>query len=73
MILRAACITAVLTLTGCAAKVVSSTPRTVMVDAPQARPGEALQAAEAECSKHGRHARLNSGPDGRRWTFDCVS
>ena len=58
---------------GCAAKVIDSNERMVMVNAGSADPTGAMKLAQAECQKHGRHARLNSKPyDDRQWVFDCV-
>lgn len=59
-------------LAGCAAtpKVQTSNPRSVVVNARVA--ADAQQAAETECARYGRHARLG-GPGGRNaWFFDCV-
>lgn len=47
--------------------------RMVMVNAGSGDPAGAMKLAQAECQKHGRHARLNSKPyDDRQWVFDCV-
>ena len=61
-------------LTGCAAKVVSSSPRTVVVRAGDALVADAQALAEAECLKHGRHARLIARPNfqSAEFIFDCV-
>jgi hypothetical protein len=58
-------------LTGCAAQVIDSNPRSVTIKAPTAQTGKAIQAAQAECQKHGRNARLNVR-DGMNWHFDCT-
>lgn len=66
-------LTLVALLSACAAKVVQSTPRTVMISAGSADPSGALVLGQAECAKHGRSARLNTQPnDNRLWVFDCV-
>jgi hypothetical protein len=44
--------------TGCAAKLVSTSPRSVVISAGDARVQEAQNMADAECAKHGRYARL---------------
>jgi len=57
-------------LTGCAAKVLSTSPRSVLVHAAQA--AEAQTAADQECAKHQRKARLVSLPRNAHYLFDCV-
>lgn len=67
-----ASLVAVLVLAGCAAKVLSSGPRTVVI---QSREGvsEAQPMAEAECAKHGRHAQLVGHERALvNLVFDCV-
>lgn len=61
-------------LAGCAAQVVSSSPRTVVIRAGDARIAEAQTMADAECQKHGRHARLIERPSPRssEFVYDCV-
>jgi len=60
-------------MAGCAAKVIDSNERMVMINAGSLDPAGAMKLAQAECQKHGRHARLNSKPyDDRQWVFDCV-
>lgn len=52
--------------------VLSSSPRTVVIRA-QAGMSNALPLAEAECAKHGRHARyLTTGRAMTEIIFDCV-
>ena len=72
---------ACLTLTGCAAQVVSSNSRSVVVDAgkralpiPSSRTPDAQRLADAECAKHGRVAKMVGRPDDRsnEYVFDCV-
>lgn len=73
MIVRATGVAIVIALSGCAAKVTQSTPRTVMVNAGTTDGAGALQAAQAECAKQGRNARLNKAAVfDRQWVFDCV-
>lgn len=62
-------------LTGCAAEVLSTNPRSVTVKAPRSKVAEAQSLANAECAKHNRFARLSIRPtDGAPslWIFDCV-
>lgn len=67
-------VAAALALAGCAAKVVSSSPRTVVVSAPDNSVAEAQALADAECRKHSRFARLIGRPSrtSDQFTFDCV-
>lgn len=60
-------------LSACAAKVVQSTPRTVMIGAADHDAVGALSLGQTECAKQGRNARLNTQPkENRLWVFDCV-
>ena len=63
-------------LLGCGATVESSSPRSVVVEAGALYGDEAMQTAEKECQKYGRHAQLKSDKKdlmvGWVWTFDCV-
>lgn len=62
-------------LAGCAASVVSTSPRSVMINAGTRQAQEAQDLATAECAKQGLHARMSSGPgfgSPRQWVFDCV-
>lgn len=65
-------------LCGCGATVVSSSPRTVVVDGgiPPNRNGAQAQAlADAECARHGRYARMVARPvydQSKEYVFDCV-
>lgn len=66
-----------LLLTGCAAQVVSSSPRTVVIDAgvpPKWKSADAQRLADAECAKHRRYARMVGRPneDTREFVFDCI-
>ncbi len=67
-----------LALAGCAARIVSSSPRSVVVDAgipPAGKSAQAMQLAEAACAKHQRHARMVARPiydESREYVFDCV-
>lgn len=65
---------ACLLLAGCAAKILSSSARTVVIDANSQGIGEVQKLADAECAKHGRHARLVSTPrfGTNEHLFDCV-
>lgn len=61
-------------LIGCAAQVVSSSPRTVVVRAPDGAIAESQKLADVECAKHGRYARMIERPSPRsaEFVFDCV-
>jgi hypothetical protein len=61
-------------LAGCAAQVVSSSPRSVVVRAPDNSIAEAQKLADAECARHSRYARLIERPSRTSDTFvyDCV-
>jgi uncharacterized protein YceK len=62
-------------LAGCAASVVSTSPRSVMINAGTRQAQDAQNLATVECAKQGLHARMSSGPgfgNPRQWTFDCV-
>jgi len=61
-------------LSGCAAQVVSSSPRTVVVRAPDHAIAESQKLADVECAKHGRYARMIERPSPRsaEFVFDCV-
>lgn len=68
-------ISLVVLLTGCAAKVLSSNPRSVTVQAGQVKISEAQTLADAECSKYKRFARLTIRPTDNtpnHWVFDCI-
>lgn len=72
--LRMAAALAALLLVGCAAKVVSSSPRTVVIRAGGAYVAESQALADAECKKHGRYARLIERPSrtSAEFIYDCV-
>lgn len=74
VISRGVGVLALVVLSGCAAKVVSSSPRTVVVRAPDAAIAESQQLADTECNKHDRHARLIARPTmtSAEFVFDCV-
>lgn len=65
-----------LTLAGCGTiEVASSNSRSVTVKAGEVRFSEAQRAADAECGKYNRHARLKirSTPDtANYWVYDCI-
>lgn len=66
--------TAVL-LAGCAAHVVQSNPRSVLVDAESQGVAAAQKLADAECTKQGRIAQLKNPPafGSNQYLFDCVN
>lgn len=61
-------------LAGCAAKVISSSPRSVVVQGGTARVQESQTLADQECGKHQLHARLVARPSGSssNFVYDCV-
>ena len=61
-------------LSGCAAKVVSSGPRSVVISASDDKVADAQKLAEQECRKHNRFAQLRREPtkSSDRFIFDCV-
>ena len=64
---------ALLGLVGCAqtpTKVISSTPRTVIVDSLFIE--RATPVAEKECLKYGRHARFTAATMTSEFIFDCI-
>ena len=64
---------AVFVLAGCAAKVISATPRNVIVQARTQDIADATVLANAECKKQGMYARLGSKPTPNHYSFDCVN
>lgn len=69
-----AAVAALVALSGCAAKVVSSSARTVVISAGDARVQEAQSLADKECARHSRHARMiaRPNPNSDQFVFDCV-
>ena len=63
-----------LLLVGCATKVISSTPRSVIVESELMDITEAQKLADAECAKHNRFARITmrATRSDKTYTFDCV-
>ena len=61
-------------LSGCAAKVISSGPRSVVVSASDDKVADAQKLADKECQKHNRFAQLRREPtkSSDRFIFDCV-
>jgi len=68
----------VVAVSGCSTirpSVESSTPRSVVIEGGVQYATDATTLAQAECQKHGRHARLRSDKQdiiGWVWTYDCV-
>jgi hypothetical protein len=60
-------------LSGCAVQVVSSSPRTVVIQGGSAQTAEAQQAANAECAQYKLFARLSSKPTPNQFIYDCVN
>lgn len=59
-------------LAGCAAGVISSNPRSVVIGVGSERGGDAQALADAECRKHNRYAKFNRKMSQMEWSFDCV-
>ncbi len=59
-------------ITGCAAELVSSSEKLIVVQARRQDVANAQDIAEAECQKRGLHARLTSKPASNQFGFDCV-
>ena len=61
-------------LAGCAAQVVSTSPRSVVVKARGSEYAEAQKLADAECHKVGRFAQMIARPgyNNSEFVFDCV-
>jgi hypothetical protein len=64
----------IISLTGCATKVISSTPRSVIVESELMDVAEAQKLADIECAKHNRFARITMRATraDKTYTFDCV-
>lgn len=59
-------------MTACAARVTSATERSVIVRAGLVDAAGAQAAADVECKKRDRHARLTGKLSVNEFTFDCV-
>lgn len=60
-------------VSGCAAKIIAATPRSVTIEAMDI--GAATHVAQAECQKYGRHARFAGQTQVdflNGYVFDCV-
>lgn len=71
--MRLVLLTMCIWLTGCAATVIASTPRSVTIDALDL--ASATPLAQEECQKHGRHARFIGMTQASYlygYAFDCV-
>lgn len=66
-------VSAFVMLSGCAAQLLSSSERTVIVKARQQDVGEAQKIADVECAKYNRKARLSMKPDINQFVYDCVN
>lgn len=68
---------AAVAMSGCAATVVSSTPRQVVIDAgrPPRPSGQVLALANQECARYGRYAQMVGRPiygETSEYVFHCV-
>lgn len=61
-------------LEGCTTSVVSSNPRSVVVESQALNAAEAQRLADIECQKHNRYAQMTipGGYWDRHYTFACV-
>lgn len=69
-----ACLIAGVILSGCAAKVISSNPRTVIVHSEGMDTAGSQALADKECAKYQKDAKLTGRPTYwlREYVFDCV-
>lgn len=71
--MRYIAIASLVLLASCAAKVASSSERTVVISAAKQDVAGAQMLANAECKKYERSARLMRMPvDDRTFVFDCI-
>lgn len=70
--MRIALLLACLSLTGCAASVISSTERTVIIHVGFGDVGKAQALASEECKARGLYAKLTGKLSGTQYVFDCV-
>lgn len=63
---------AVVFLSGCAAHLISSGPRSVVIQAGSAQTAEAQALADFECARHKLFARLAMKPTPNQFIYDCV-
>jgi len=60
-------------LSGCAAQVISSSPKTVVVKARIQDVAQAQDLATTECKKQGLSARLAMKATDNQYVFDCIN
>ena len=72
---RGLIILASLLLSACATQVVSSDPRSVIVESQSLNAAEAQKQANAECQKHGKYAMMTAkaGYWDRNYVFACIN
>lgn len=68
------CLIAGFVFSGCAAKVISSSPRTVVVHSEGMDTAGSQTLADKECAKYQRYAKVTARPTYwlREYVFDCV-
>ena len=68
------CLIAWLVLSGCAARVITSNPRSVVVHSEDMDTAKSTTLADKECARYQKYARLTSRPTYwlREYVFDCV-
>lgn len=71
---RVVLVLSAMVLAGCATQVVSSNPRSVVVESQSMDAGKAQSLANAECAKHGLFARMTTKADywDRNYIFECI-
>ncbi len=71
--MRKLALLACIALSGCAAQVVSSNDRSVVIKAGAGEIGKAQAAADSECQKSGRSAKLTLKPMPNQYVFECLN
>lgn len=68
------CLVSGFILSGCAAKVISSNPRTVVVESQSMDTAGSQMLADKECAKYQKYATVSARPTYwlREYVFDCV-
>jgi hypothetical protein len=69
--MRGLLLVGVVVLAGCAAQVISSSERSVVVRARIHDVADAQRLADAECAKYGRKARLGGKLTNNQYSYDC--
>ena len=67
-----ACLSSLLLLTACAAKIISNTDDLIVIQARERNRAEALELAETQCLQRGLHARLTRRVAEDQLGYECV-